>query len=345
VRRAVIVALALLLAAGAGLAAASTLGVTGSGVSTAAATHPCPGGATAVATDAAVTVTLASTACDGLTVQLTTLTSAGGAVASGSATVSGAVATVTVATTGATSAVATVDGWPLAVAYTAASAGPVSPANQDTVLTDVTWDLVSNNPTQACFHGTVTTTSTTPVEWALTIDLSQAPFNGASHNTLQLAGGDGWRYRIAPNQPSPGFAQVEGTNNGGRRTITAGQSYRVDVCDWSLPAGVDTPSAYTVTSAPSPTQWTTTNACVDTTVTGNGTSMFYVGWTAQVDMAAAVARLAEGGNTRDAWTYGANEWAVDRTQTGPTTFTVASTAPSTIAGTQSFTVTTCAVHY
>ncbi|MCV2394891.1 hypothetical protein OEB99_11270 [Actinotalea sp. M2MS4P-6] len=343
-RRAVVVVLVALLAC-AGLASASSLGVTSSGITSVSASHPCPGGATAVATNGTVTVTLPSAACDGLTVQLTTLTSAGGSVASGSATVTGTVAAVPVATTGATAAAATVAGWPLTVTYAAASLGPVSPANQATVLTDVTWDLVSNNPTQACFHGTVTTTSATPVEWALTIDLSVAPFNGVSHNTLQLAGVDGWRYRIGPNQPSPGFAQVEGTNNGGRRTIVAGQSYRVDVCDWSLPAGVDTPSAYTVTTAPSPTQWTTTKACLDTTVTGNGTSQFYVGWTAQIDLAPAVARLAEGGNVRDAWAYGETEWMVTRTQTGPTTFTLASTAPSTVAGTGTFTVTTCAVDF
>ncbi|MCB2177555.1 MAG: hypothetical protein KQH57_17235 [Actinomycetales bacterium] len=334
-----------LLAVGVGLAAASSLTVTGRGITATSATHPCPGGASAVAAAGTVTVTLASTACDGMPVQLTTLTSSGSAVASGSATVSGAVATVPVTTSGATSAVATVAGWPLAVAYAAPTPGPVYPANPDTTLTEVTWDLVSNNPTQACFHGTVTTTSSVPVVWGLTIDLSQPPFNGASHHTLQLAGSDGWRYRIAPNQPSPGFAGVEGTNNGGRRTIVAGQSYRVEVCDWSLPAGVDTPSAYTVQTAPSATQWTTTWACLDTTVTGNGTSQFYVGWTAQVDMAPAIARLAEGGGVRDAWTYGVTEWMVARTQTSPTTFTVTSTAPSTIAGTQSFTFTTCAVDY
>lgn len=344
-RRVVVLAVVALLAVGVGVAAASSLAVTGRGVSQTSAGHPCPGGAAAVASGATVTVTLASTACDGLLVQLTTLTSSGGAVASGSAAVSGAVATVPVATTGATSAVATVAGWPLPVTYTAASLGPVYPANPGTTLTAITWDTISNNPTQACFHATVTTTSATPVVWGLTIDLSQAPFNGASHNGLQLAGNDGWRYRIAPNQPSPGFAEVAGTNNGGRRTVVAGQSYQVEVCDWSLPAGVDTPSAYTVTTAPSTTQWTTRWACLDTTVSGNATSPFYVGWTAQVDMAPAIARLAEGGFVRDAWTYGSNEWMVGRTQTGPTTFTVTSTAPSTVAGTGSFTFTTCAVDY
>lgn len=344
-RRVFVLVGAVVLAAGVGLAAASSLAVAGRGVSETSATHPCPGSASAVAAGGTVTVTLASTACDGMVVQLTTLTSSGGAVASGSATVLGAVATVPVATSGASQAVATVAGWPLAVAYTAASPGPVYPANPDTTLTEVTWDLVSNNPTQACFHGTVTTTSSVPVRWGLTIDLAQAPFNGASHNGLQLAGTDGWRYRIAPNQPSPGFAGVEGTNNGDRRTIVAGQSYRVEVCDWSLPAGVDTPSAYAVQTVPSATQWTTTWACLDTTVSGNGTSPFYVGWTAQVDMTPAIARLAEGGGVRDAWTYGTNELMITRAQTGPNAFTVTSTAPSTVAGTGSFTFTTCAVDY
>jgi hypothetical protein len=345
VRRALVLVVVAILAVATGLAAASSLAVTSRGITATSAAHPCPGGATAVAAGGTVTVTLASTACDGMSVQLTTLAASGDAVESGAATVSGSVATVPVATSGATSVVATVAGWPLAVTYSADSRGPVYPANPDTTLTDVSWDLVSNNPTQACFHGTVTTTSSTPVEWGLTIDLAQAPFNGAGHHTLQLAGADGWRYRIAPNQPSPGFAQVEGTNRGDRRTIVAGQSYRVDVCAWSLPAGVDTPSAYTVATVPSTTQWTTSRACLDTTVTGNGTSQFYVGWTAPVDMAPAIARLAEGGNVPDAWAYGSTEWMVDRTQTGPTTFTVGSKAPSTVVGTGSFTFTTCAVDY
>ena len=334
-----------LLAVGLALASASTLTVGGSGISAATVGHPCPGPGTAVAAGATVTVTLASAACDGLTVDLTTIASSGAGVATGSAVVSGSVAVVPVATTGAASAAATVAGWPLTISYTAEAPGAVYPGTPDTVLDDLTWDLISNNPTQACFQATVSTTSTTPVEWALEIDLSLPPFNDTNHNTLQLAGPDGWHYRLAPNQPSPGFVQVEGRNSDVRRTIVAGQSYLVEVCAWNLPPGVDTPSAYTVSTTPSSTQWTTTNACLDTTVTGNGTSQFYVGWTTQVDMAPAIARLAEGGGVRDAWTYGATEWMVARTQTSPSTFTVTSTAPSTIAGTQSFTFTTCAVDY
>lgn len=331
-----------LLAVAVGWAAAASLAVTGGQLSVAESAHPCPGTASASASGGSVTVTLTSAACAGRNVHLTTLTSAGGAVGSGSATVSGSTALVSVSTAGAVGAVATVDGWTLPLTWT--GTGPIYPGTPGVALTQISWDLLTNNPTQACFHGTVTTTSTTPIAWALTVDLSQAPFNGAAPGGLSLQGADGWRYRINPNQPSAGFAQVVGRPSGGRTTIVAGQSYRVDLCDYSLPAGVDTPSAYTVATAQG-TPWGPTQACLDTTVTGNGTSPFYVGWSTQVDAGPALARLVETGQPANAWTFGSNDWMVQRTQTSASTFEVTSTGPSTVAGTETFTFRICAVHW
>jgi hypothetical protein len=329
-----------LLASAAGLASASALAVSGGALSTADASHPCPGTATALASGGTLTVTLPSAACAGLPVQVTTLTSSGTPVGAGTATVSGRTAVVDVATTGATGAVATVNGWALPLTWT--SAGPIYPESPAISLTDVTWDLVTNNPIQVCFHGTVTTSSPTPVPWALTIDLGQAPFNGAESRSLSLQGTDGWRYKVDPDQPAVGYAQIVGTARGGRETIEVGQSYRVDVCDYRLPPGVDTPSAYTVSTAHG-SPWSDTTACIDTTITGNGTSMFYVGWSAQVDMAPAIARLAQANHTASAWSYGSNDWMVERSQTSATTFAVTARAPADIAGTGSFTFTICAV--
>ena len=164
----------------------------------------------------------------------------------------------------------------------------------------------------------MTTTSPTPVPWALTIDLAQPPFNGANQNTLSSSG----RRRLAlPDRPRPAVGRVRADRGPerpcGRETIVAGQSLRVEMCDWNLPAGVDTPSAYTVATRPGARRGPPRNACLDTTVTGNGTSQFYVGWSAQVDMAPAIARLAQAGQCADAWTFGGTEWMVQRTQTEP----------------------------
>ncbi len=338
-RRRVLLAI-VALAATAGLASASALAVSGGALGTADASHPCPGTATAQASGGTLTVTLPSDACAGLPVQVTTLTSSGAPVGAGTATVSGRTAVVTVATTGAVQAVATVNGWALPLTWS--STGPIYPSSAAISLTDVTWDLVRNNPIQVCFHGTVTTSSPTPVPWALTIDLGQAPFNGADAGGLSLQGADGWRYQVDPDRPTAGYAQIVGSAGDGRETIVAGQTYRVDVCDYGLPAGVDTPSAYTVSTAQG-SPWSGRTACLDTTITGNGTSIFYVGWSAQVDMAPAIARLAQANHTANAWSYGSTDWMVQRTQTSATTFAVTARAPADVAGTGSFTFTICAV--
>lgn len=225
----------------------------------------------------------------------------------------------------------------------AGPSGPVYNGNDDTVVTDISWTLVTNNPVQACFVAEVTTTSPTPVPWRLTMDLGRAPFNGQSSG-YQLAGNDSWRYQFHSNSPGPGFIQVGGTAGGGRQTIVVGQVYEVSVCNWSLPPGVQTPGAYTVTIGQG--EWTPTRACLVTTVTGNGTEPFYFGWTAQLDMQPAVAHLIANGRSFDGYSYGGNNWMFTRTANpaaGPYAWTVTSSSPANIAGSQQFSFTTCAV--
>lgn len=53
------------------------------------------------------------------------------------------------------------------------------------------------------------------------------------------------------------------------------------------------PSAYTVSAAQG--TWTDTQACLATTITGNGSSSFYFGWRAQIDMAPAYQRIESSG--------------------------------------------------
>lgn len=310
-------------------------------------THPCPGSATVApgSSPTTLTLTLPSQACAGLTASLVVADPTGKVVAAGSAQVQGAVATVTVPALAATSSLrasATVGGWGLdtAWAFTAPS-GPVTPGTQTTVMTDIEWTLVTNNPVQACFVAHVTTTSPSPVPWSLTVDLTRPPYNGAAPSELQLSGADSWRYTKATTTPAR--VTITGTSSGGRSTVVAGQEHLVGVCSWSLPPGAQTPSAYSVSTAPTGT-WTDRRACLLTTVTGNGTERFYFGWAADVDMTPALDRLRAGGRQLSAYSFGSNEWSLTRTAT-TTGFHVVSRSPSNISGTGTISFTTCANSY
>ena len=346
----VAVSVALLL--GAFSAHAAQLRLTSTYLTTYSHNHPCPGTASTTPASGstpvtAVTVTMPSASCSGLTVQLTLLDPTGAVVSHGSGVVTGSTATVSMSAafdpqTG-MAVQGAVNGWNLPLTWSYTAPDPVYQGNTPTTLTQITWTLVTNNPVQACFTATVTTTSTAPVEWRVTLDLAQAPFNGASPGGFSLQGSDSWRYQWYQNTPAPGFLQIGGTASGGRATITAGASWDVQVCNWHLPPGVQTPSAYTVTTAR--TTWTAKKACLATTVTGNGTERFYFGWTALVDMRPAVDRLAQAGNPLSAYSYSSNNWMLTRTSApdvGVNVFRVTSNTAADLAGSQSITFETCA---
>lgn len=246
--------------------------------------------------------------------------------------------------------VATLDGWDLPVTWSytpLAPVGPIYPGNGDTVTTDLEWTSITSNPVQGCFSVDVSTTSTTPVVWRITLDLARAPFNGATTG-YSIQGSDSWRYAQYAATPSAGYLQIGGTADvsAGRRTIVAGQTYEVSVCHWSLPPGAQTPSAYSVSTVQG--TWTAARACLVTTVTGNGSSQFYVGWTVQLDMQSAVNRLQSAGRTFDALTYSANHSEQTWTPApgvGPNAFTVVSTSAANIRLSQSYVFETCAVDW
>jgi len=329
------------------VSSAATLPLNSGTIDTVTATAPCGGPFTVTATSATqIRLSGVDPACVGRTARLVVLEGSTVAVTATAALVA-PITTVAVAAFSPTAAMTTqmtVDGWHGASTWTYAPGGPVKPTTSDTVLTSISWDLRSNDPVQACFTAIVTTASSTPVTWGLTLDLSKPPFNGASASGFQLDGPGSGRFRTVPDSPSPGYLQVVG--NAGQAKISSGDIFEITLCHWGLPAAVQTPSAYTVATAPAtlPAQWSGTQACMITTVTGNGSEQFYFAWTALVDAAPAVARLAQAGNTSPSWTYDWNqEWKVARTQTGPSAFKVVSRPPAAIAGTETFTFTTCAI--
>jgi hypothetical protein len=239
--------------------------------------------------------------------------------------------------------------WPVAATWAPPTpTSPVYPGPDGTAFdTSVTWDLKNaTSGQQACFTIRVTTQSTTPITWSAYIDTSRAPFNG-QRTGYSLQGSESWKYRLQEDTPSVGLVRISGRTDVWQPydTVVAGQVRVVEVCHYDLPGAVVTPSAYTVTFANG--TWTDRLACVVTTVTGNGTSPFYVAWQTPVDLTAAVQRLQSAGRTPDAWRYGGEEWKVDRTVvpslTGPYVFQATSRVASNIVGTQAFSFETCVV--
>ena len=235
---------------------------------------------------------------------------------------------------------ATLQGWTLPVVMGAVPpTGPVYPADAVTVVTDIRWTLVTNNPVQACFAADVTTASTTPVPWRLEVDLTQPPFNGATTG-YSFQGNDGWLYQQSAATPAAGYMQISGAVGKARETVVAGTTYEVQVCNYGLPPGVQTPSAYTVSSTQG--TWTNNSACVQTTVTGNGTSQFYFGWTAVVDLRAAASRVGRTSPRLELENAWQQTWT-PAPDIGPNVYRVASQTSANLAGTQSYTFSACAM--
>ncbi len=228
------------------------------------------------------------------------------------------------------------DGWPVAASWSYTPpppSGPVTPG-PGVQISEPVWTLVTNNPVQACFTTTVSTTSTTPVTWGVRLDLTKPPFNGAT-NGFQVhdVGGSNIAYRLRIDYDIPGMvATVRG--DASLPTITAGQTLRFSVCNYGLPPGVQTPSAYTVEITPGTgSAWSGSKACYSVTVRGNGTSRFYFAYQFELDMAAARARV--GGGTRFAVDSG-DDWKFTTTRLGTNVFRFSSNSPANIAGTETY---------
>lgn len=350
-----------LLVAGTGVANAASLGLLGPSRPYATAVARCatgPATVTASGTPSGgrypqVTVRGLSGTCTDARVVLATST--GTVLLDASAPVVGGTVTAVAATpftppaAGAARVYVAVGSWPVAASWVPpVSTSPVYPAPDGTAFdTAVTWDLKNaTSGQQACFTIRVTTTSTTPIVWSAYVDTAQAPFNGARAG-YSVQGSDGWKFQLTPDTPTPGIIRISGRTDVWQPydTVVAGQVRVVEVCNYSLPGAAVTPSAYTVTTSQG--AWNAQRACVVTTVTGNGTSPFYVGWQTPVDMTAAVQRIRSGGGTPGAWRYGGDEWKVERlavpSLTGPFVFDVRSRTASNLLGTQSFTFETCVV--
>jgi hypothetical protein len=310
-----------------------------------AATTPSTSG-----TSSSVQVSGIAAACTG-TLFVRVYDSSGVSKATGSATVvtGGGSQTLPVSPAYAPSATdkvsVTIGTWPVPAtwSYTGppAATGPVQPGAPGVVLTGLTWDLITNNPMQACFSVTAGTTSTVWIPWKIMVDISQPPFNGASTGYSIQTPGD--HFALTTNSPSAGFFEVgpnPGRKGDGYQEVIGGPNpvtMTVQICNYGLPAGVQTPGAYTVDVARS--TWTTTKACYTVTVKGNGTSQFDFGWNFDLDMSAAYANVTNFSN----WSNPTdNLWQLTWTTAGTNEFHAVSNTQANIAGTQQYVFTYCA---
>lgn len=218
----------------------------------------------------------------------------------------------------------------------ASASGPVTPV-PGTVLAGLRWTLVTNNPVQACFEVTVTTTSAQNTDWALTMNLAQPPFNGQTtgYQARDVAGQNVANRVAITVDAANKRATVTGTGSAAKVKPT--ETLRFEICNWNLPPGIQTPSAYSVSVAT--TVATPTQMCKTVTVAGNGTSQFYFAWQLDLDMNDAHAAMAHFSN----WSVPTgNLWQVTQTVTGTNRFHLASNTAANLAGTQSFVLTYCA---
>ncbi len=229
--------------------------------------------------------------------------------------------------------------------------GAVVPANPSSVVTSLTWSVLS--VTQLCVAVTVTTTSTDPVEWRTRVAYDAAPFRGDTvmgHYVLESDGG--WVERL-DDTPTVGQIEFHGVQASwsDRRMLSLRtddvfpSSVTFTLCNRDLPVpAYDPAQTYQVTASSPPAN--PRKACQDVTVAVTSpTYPFYVGWRADVDLTALVDLRRRAGLSTDVAVRSGGVQATRLhddvyrfTSTGAYTSGVRSAGGSDEAVTQAFTV-------
>ncbi|QAY58558.1 hypothetical protein ET475_00085 [Microbacterium protaetiae] len=173
--------------------------------------------------------------------------------------------------------------------------GPLAPGNDDTIISDVDWNIPEMNA-GFCTTLTVTTNSPEPIAWAVSVDMSKAPFAGA--NIGDLSAQDGRATLTA--DPNDAKHLIMTPVSWWYPTVTAGQSAIVSLC---LVNPVNPPPAdnswFNVDIA-RVDGWTPTRVCKTITITGNRDleeHPFFFGWTAEVDLSDMLSDMQQAGGT------------------------------------------------
>jgi len=179
--------------------------------------------------------------------------------------------------------------------------GGIDPGTDDTVIFDIDWNVIG--PTQVCADVYVTTNSTSPISWVLTVDPSVRPWNGVAPTGIQVINGGS-----ISNPGSAPVTIVGNSNTSGsfdqtsnNSPIVAGQTGLVQICAYSTPPPVPgDPSWYTVTATPPTLNAAGDGVCTTLTIAGQldpAVDPFFHGWTAVVDLQPLLDELAAQGLT------------------------------------------------
>jgi hypothetical protein len=381
IKRRYVVALALavvVIISGAVTANAASLGTLTSGLfgATGAVTYP-----TASRSVSALTLTTSGTTVTGLTMTITgsTLSNLAGQTATVSLqnssgtqvqAITGTLVTGTNLTVAATTATATlsVPGSPAATSFAAWSAfvggvqtiGGTADATQRNVAQGhgtitpatppLTWqtsvvpssgenaatDITSVTPSQittsgACLTMAVTGTSSSAQAWQFTVDYSKPPFYGVAPSLdfqTTLVGTTGTVMTLA--------------GKGSHATVTNAQTLNILVCSYSGVVPQDEPAAYTVGPQVQGSSWTSTKACVDRVITGNGSLPFYFGWATSFDMTTAInlVKTSDAGAPR-AFIFHADPTTPANYVAGTTTYAMTSYRGNAVSGSGTYTAELC----
>ncbi|MEJ1231169.1 MAG: hypothetical protein WDM88_11840 [Galbitalea sp.] len=213
---------------------------------------------------------------------------------------------------------------------------PVIPASGESAATEITAITPSQISTSgACLTATVTGTSATAQPWSFTVDYSKPPFYGVVPQLdyqTSLAGTTGTVMTLVGR---PGYA-----------TLTNAQTLNILVCSYSGVVPQNEPSAYTVSAQVQGATWSSTQACVARTITGNGSLPFYFGWATSFDLTAAInlVKTSDSGAPR-VFVYHADPTTPASYTAGTTTYGMVSYAGDDIEGTGTYTAQLCVSEY
>ncbi len=223
--------------------------------------------------------------------------------------------------------------------------GDVVPASGANSATSIGAIVPSNATTgfSACLTITITGKTSTPTAWGFKIDYSKPPFYGTAPTVDSHA-------QIASDTGS--VLTVKGTSNGNatweeyanNSLLTTARTLNVLVCAYSGVTPADEPDAYTVSAQVHGSTWTTTEACIDRTITGNGLYPFSFGWSTTFNMTDAIALLKghDAGAPR-AFAYQANPTAPGTYTAGTSTYSMVDYWGNSVAGTNSVVAELCVV--
>ncbi len=210
---------------------------------------------------------------------------------------------------------------------------PPGSINSATSITTVTQSNTTNQ--SDCLTMTVTGTSSTPQAWGFSVDYSKPPFYGTQPVT---------DYQTTVVSNTGNVLKLAGS--GTYATLTNTQTLNILVCAYSGVHPTDQPSAYSVSAQVQGAQWTSTQACVDRTITGNGSLPFFFGWSTSFDMTAAInlVKTSDPGAPRT-FIYNSNTLTPSTYTAGTTTYGMVSTYGNSVSGSGTYVAELCVSEY